>query len=234
MIIGTLGTSGTLVLLAVLACLAMLTTDGDGDGEGDGEGTTSGRGRPDSGGEGELSEDAQKLLDAEKARLRKKAESDLEAERERIREELKAEAEEEARKAQMDETDRLKLEKEQAEKRAEELEKQTQEMETRIQRSDYIAQNAGNLDRAWRTLLDRELADADPDEWDDILARVADEYAETTGGQADIGRKTDPNGSPPDGGGRGDIYTREQLMALTPAEQSANADKVERSLAALE
>lgn len=192
---------GTLIAMAVLAVLAMLTTSGD----------EGGKDNDDAGGAGgvELPPEAQKLLDAERARLRKKSESDLAATTERIRAEIKAEADEDARRAQMDAADRSKLEQKEADARAAAAEKRAQDLEAKMARQEYILQNAGELDRAHRLLLDTELQAADPADWQNKLKEVQDEFDASRRGRSLGTTSRPPNANNTGGGGRlNDILRR--------------------------
>ena len=190
---------GAVILLAALA-LAMLTTgdggEGDGDNDGGGDGGTT------------LTPELQKLLDAEKARLRKKSDSELTAAREKLREELTKESEEAARKAGLDEVSRIREEKTAADARAHAAEQRAQELEAQGQRQAFILQHAGEMDRAHRLLLDTELQAADPAEWESKLKEIQAEFEQSRRGRSLGTNSRPPERNAPGGGRLNDILRR--------------------------
>ena len=129
----------------------------------------------------QLTAEQQKVLDAERGRLSKEFESKLEASKASLRDELKKEAEEAARLAALDETERAIEAKKKVETERDAALAETAALEGRIARADYIRDNGAGLDKAWTAYLDRQLAEAAPDDWEDTLKLVLADHAQSTG-----------------------------------------------------
>lgn len=228
------------VILGVIGALTMLTMDGDGEGEGEGEGGAGGNDKDDDAADRSrlkdthTREEVEELLRAESSRSEKKLEAEREKIREQAREEYEKQLEEEKRKAEMSAAERAEAEKREAEQRAEQAESELKAEREARARADFVASNAGELDRGWRAYALQELAARAEDEsMEDVLARVQEEYKAETGGQGAPGRTGLPGR--PSGGkpATGELYSREQLEAMGEEEILANQDKVNASLAAL-
>ena len=111
----------------------------------------------------------------------------------------KAEAEEAARLAALDETERAIEAKKKVETERDAALAETAALEGRIARADYIRDNGAGLDKAWTAYLDRQLAEAAPDDWEDTLKLVLADHAQSTGrkpGDVGTGGRPAPNQAP--------------------------------------
>jgi len=116
----------------------------------------------------------------------------------RFEDEVKKRVEEEKTRAEMSELQKAQTDLAAAEAERDRLKQEAEAQTARAERQQFIAMNAGDLDRAWRTYLEQQLAQAGDDETpEQVLARVEKERDDEQGGTGtSLGVAGRPAGQP--------------------------------------
>jgi len=176
-----------LIGLGVLVAIALMADDNGGDGGDDDKGGTT---DDDKSGDqtltvqdGMTAAQVQELLRKEGDRIDQKYKGILDKRIGEAKAEWEREQKTAADREQMSELEKAKTDLAATQAERDALTKRVAAVEARQERAEWIAANAGDLDRAWRSYLHQQLEEAGDDETpDQVLARVQKERDEEQGG----------------------------------------------------
>ena len=189
-------------MMMIVGVLMVMATDtaGNGGTAGEGGGTDQDKGGDQTGTvrDGMSAADVQELLRKEGDRIDQKYKAILDKRIGEAKTEWDREQKTAADREQMDELQKAQTDLAAAQAERDALKQEADAQPARAERQQFIAMNAGDLDRGWRTYLEQQLAQAGDDETpEQVLARVEKERDDEQGGTGtSLGVAGRPAGQP--------------------------------------